>query len=710
MIKVSARAFNYINILVGVFFSLLVIQISAGWQILRPSYAGWLSVGDGRGIISWDFFRNTPFPEWIMGQIPSYGLEMSRPVLYHLPVLYMYPMRIISPIMGDEFQFIGWTILLNLFLQYYFASKLIRIYFTNKVLIIAGSILFTLSPFMLDRFIIHDHYFLISHWLILAAFYLVIKRDISHYKWALLLIASLLIFPYFTGMVLVMYLIYITYCLLLRVYEPILIIKNLLSTSISMFVTLILMGYLKDSSSSGDSGLGLFRANIHTFFDSSGWSRVIPDLPETYGDYEGFAFLGISFLIMLAFSFLAIFSSKNRGELTALLRDLLPLIISTFLLFIFSLSTDIVFGVVEIFDFSYPRQIEAIAATFRSTGRFAWPLAYLLMLISFITFFRLVKFKYGYLLVVLLLLIQFLDSYPRISFNKASKFSAIYENSLKSEFWMDVKDCYSAIHQLPAVLASEFHYDFAKIAAKNDLAIFPGPLNRFSDSFKNDLIRESRNLVRIGSYDPNRLYVLREANHFQLSEFKLDQNLAINTLNNNDRAGIIDEFLVIAPNVLTCESFYSKHKDLLPISGQSDYLKSESAFDFTTTVDRKYLLNGWSGTEEWGTWTEGNWVGMFFELAEPTQFEKLEINGHGFKWPNGYLPIAKVNINGNYIGELKPVNKKESDFIFTIKDIVPKSNKYYIEFIFETTASPAELGMSDDTRNLGFLFKKLSLK
>jgi hypothetical protein len=275
---------------------------------------------------------------------------------------------------------------------------------------------------------------------------------------------------------------------------------------------------------------------------------------------------------------------------------------------------------------------------------------------------------------------------------------------------MDVKDCYSAIHQLPAVLASEFHYDFAKIAAKNDLAIFPGPLNRFSDSFKNDLIRESRNLVRIGSYDPNRLYVLREANHFQLSEFKLDQNLAINTLNNNDRAGIIDGFLVIAPNVLTCESFYSKHKDLLPISGQSDYLKSESAFDFTTTVDRKYLLNGWSGTEEWGTWTEGNWVGMFFELAEPTQFEKLEINGHGFKWPNGYLPIAKVNINGNYIGELKPVNKKESDFIFTIKDIVPKSNKYYIEFIFETTASPAELGMSDDTRNLGFLFKKLSLK
>jgi hypothetical protein len=294
--------------------------------------------------------------------------------------------------------------------------------------------------------------------------------------------------------------------------------------------------------------------------------------------------------------------------------------------------------------------------------------------------------------------------------NREFKFSTIYKSSLSSEFWKEVGNCYSTIHQLPAVLISDYHYDFAKIAAKHKLGIFPGPTNRLSESYKKNLIQDSRNLVRIGSYDKSRLYVFREANQYQLSEFELDQNLAINNLGPNDRAGFIDGFLVVAPNVLSCDYFYSKYEVSLPITSTAEYQKTSSEFDLTNDFDEKYLLNGWSETEEWGTWTEGNWVGMFFQLTQHREFKHLVINGHGFRWPDGYIPNAKININGVYVGDLKPRTKKESEYIFLLENIIPKSNSYYIEFIFEKTASPAELAVSDDTRKLGFMFKEISLK
>ena len=703
--------FIFLNFFIGLLFSLFIVHISAGLRILNPSYSGWLSIGDGRGAISWDFFRNTSFPDWVLGQIPSYGLEMSRPLLYHVPAFYMYPMRFISSLLPEEFQFIGWVILINLILQYIFSFKIFWLFIKNKLIAVTGSLILTLTPFFLDRFIVHDHYFLLNHWLILLSFYLILKKNLSFFTWTFLFGASVLIFPYFTAMLLPIYFTYLIYSWKFSSFSLQHIFKNLFGVLGTLLVTLLAVGYSRNSSSSDDSGLGLFRANLLTFFDSSGWSRILPDLPQTYGDYEGFAFLGIAtflFGIPLIISFL---NSKKRREMQTYIQDFAPIIIASILLFVFSLSTDIALGAREIFDFNYPSALEDVAASFRSTGRFAWPLAYLLIFITYILFFRIYNYKFLKFLAVIILFVQLFDSYPKITSNKHVKFSMQYKSPLTSPFWNEISECYTAIHQLPAVLNSRYHYDFAKASAKNSLGIFPIPTDRFGTEKKLELIRDSRNLIRTAKYDINRLYVFREGNFFLESELLLDQNLALNTLPRNTRAGYVDGFLVVAPDIYRCENFSEKYKNLLSLESRSDYQVTSTKLNFTRKLNNSsVLINGWSTPEPWGVWSVDNWTGIFMQTEKIINFKQLRIQGHGFKWPSGFLPSAEIFLNGVYLGDLSPQNNKLQEYIFLIPSNLAAEKNYYLEFRFDKVDSPSNLGSGDDSRNLGFMFKELELE
>ena len=692
---------------VGLSFSLLLLYISAGFGILNPKNSGWLSVGDGRNIVTWEFFRNTSFPDWVLGRLPDYGLEMSRPVLYHFPALYMYPMRAISSLLEWEFQFIGWIILISLFLQFIFSIKILKIFIQSDLITTLGGLLFLTTPFLLDRFTRQEHYFLLSHWLIFAAFLLALKRDTRARMWLLLNVVSLLIFPYFTAMILAIYAIFIFFELKSSNKVKRLVLNFMLVLS-GVFLTLIFLGFLADRSSSGDRGLGIFRANIHTLVDSSGWSRVIPDLPETIGDYEGFSFPGISFLLLIVAVFISQLSQRWRRSFGNLGKSFFPLIISSVFLFIFSLSTNLVIGTTELFSFEYPYILQDIASTFRSTGRFTWPLAYVLMFLGFIGIFKNLSRSLGLALGFFLLILQVFDIYPILSFDKDKKFTKFYETPLVSSFWADLPLCYSAIHQLPAAFYSENHFDFAKLAARNGMGIFPAPVDRFGEDRKQKLINESRNLVRIGNFNPERLYVFREAEFFLASEYTQDQKLALNNLSHYSRAGYIDGFLVIAPNVTKCTKFYSSYQKSLSISSKNDFDLDTPHFDLTSDIlDRKYLINGWSGVEPWGTWSDGNWVGLYFQFQDKGELKNMRIKGHGFKWKNGNIPSAKIYLNGSLIGNIEPQNARTGIYEFPIPSEFHSSKSYYLEIVFDKLLSPFEMDMGQDMRKLGFMFNEI---
>src|SRR5262249_23934001 len=61
-------------------------------------------------------------------------------------------------------------------------------------------------------------------------------------------------------------------------------------------------------------GFGDYSANLLTLVDSDGWSRLLPDLPGGPGQYEGFAFLGLAPILVLAFSGVTLTWNALRGR------------------------------------------------------------------------------------------------------------------------------------------------------------------------------------------------------------------------------------------------------------------------------------------------------------------------------------------------------------------------------------------------------------
>ena len=49
---------------------------------------------------------------------------------------------------------------------------------------------------------------------------------------------------------------------------------------------------------SGTGGYGYYRMNLLSLVDSSGWSYVLPDLPQGGGDDEGFNYLGLGHYLL----------------------------------------------------------------------------------------------------------------------------------------------------------------------------------------------------------------------------------------------------------------------------------------------------------------------------------------------------------------------------------------------------------------------------
>ena len=81
---------------------------------------------------------------------------------------------------------------------------LISLFTNKKSSIILGSILFILSPIMIERAFRHTA--LASHWLIIFAIYLYFKskkEGFSNYKWGFVLLSvlSITIHPYFFPMI-----------------------------------------------------------------------------------------------------------------------------------------------------------------------------------------------------------------------------------------------------------------------------------------------------------------------------------------------------------------------------------------------------------------------------------------------------------------------------------------------------------------------------
>ena len=134
----------------------------------------------------------------------------------------------------------------------------------------------------------------------------------------------------------------------------------------------------------GDRGLGHYSMNLFSPITQAGWSQFLPDIPRaTAGqDFEGFQYLGLGGLLLLIAAVVVRLAGVGRGVAAAP-----PAVggkgsarrcsLVALLMAMFALSPRVTAAGSVLIDLSGPWAERF--AVFRATGRFFWPLGYLLM-------------------------------------------------------------------------------------------------------------------------------------------------------------------------------------------------------------------------------------------------------------------------------------------------------------------------------------------
>ena len=201
----------------------------------------------------------------------------------------------------------------------------------------------------------------------------------------------------------------------------------------------------------GTYGYGDYRLNLLWPFISQGWSRLIPALPHSDYDYEGLSFLGIGVFGALL---LGIVTGAIVHIRSLFARRWLPLLLVSLLMALFALSNTI--GVLDrqALPIPLPGPLLTLGAMFRSSGRFVWPLLYLITIGAVVLAARRLPLKFAATILALLFAVQVADSsWAWSAFRRAiPAIAETWTTTLVSPFWdRAVAAGYTRIRAIPVV-------------------------------------------------------------------------------------------------------------------------------------------------------------------------------------------------------------------------------------------------------------------
>jgi len=689
------------NIIESSIFSIVSLIVISGIKIIDPRYTNWLSVGDGTAEISWEFFRKQPLFQFPLGLNPNYGLEISNTFALDgqisLLSLLFHP---ISNLLPERFQYIGFFIFFTFALNYFFAKRIFIFLNFTRYQSIVSSILLASSPVILNRLIENTHYSLISGWMIFAALLLMLETNFSLIPWVSLYAYSVLTHLYYLPFLVIMYLVLFAVTPLKKTNR----IKSAINFGLLLMITGFLMftlGYFYGGGSSKDVGYGIFRSTLLSLIDSSGWSQILPDIGESYGSYEGFGFIGIPAILLLIIS---IFSYKKKSKVVAHV-SFNSVWISAVLLFLFSLSNKIAIGKLELFSFGLPGFISIIPETFRSTGRFIWLIAFTF----FVYYAYSVSLKYSEktfsIILTLILFVGIIDYLPQLQSQRKVKFQISYISSLNNRAWHSISECYSKLRVYPPTVGVDNYYDFVQVAKQQNLGINTGRFGRVNQDAIRLAYDQMHQEFESGIYRNDSFYVFTNA-EFIIPEFvNYQTNLAIHTLNEDSAHGELNGYTFIAPNLSNCRG----GKDLKSISKGFGAPKNQiyrgESLSFGMNVDpSKYILIGFSALEDWGVWSIDESSKINLNTKDISNFNMINITAKDIATPANSFSILVNDVN---IGNCR----FSTDFSlcklpFDFKSL--QTGILRLTFHPKTVRSPKDLGISDDTRNLGFGLKNIS--
>jgi len=354
-----------------------------GWHALSVTNIDWLMDGDwSQHVLGFLHFR-----------ITHWGLPLGRIDTIAAPVgtnvgftdsnpLFCLLLKPLSGILPADFQFIGFWLFLCFVLQGVVGAWLGERITRSKLGAVLASIFFITSPVPDNR---TYHPTLVAHFLVLLALLLHFQGNQGAFLARRRLVVG-------AALVCVAAVVHPTIPVMVLALVLALVVQLAFRGSLSkvgalwrgaMLVVAVLAiwrstGLIGGDELPGASGLGYFNADLAAFIHPFDYSRLIPRLPSDGGAYEGFAFLGLGTLCvgLLAPGLLA----SRLGRTWALVRSHLALVLLCFGLMFLAFSVQWrVFGH-QVLDLeSIAKPFRPALEPFRSSGRFIWPMHYLLI-------------------------------------------------------------------------------------------------------------------------------------------------------------------------------------------------------------------------------------------------------------------------------------------------------------------------------------------
>jgi len=686
--------------------SLTLTIILFGPENFKFTNIGWISSYDMLSHqVAWQFFYNDiwHFP---LGKNPNYGMDMGSSIVFTeaVPLLSII-FKVFKNFLPNNFQFFSFWIFLCFFFQLLFSYLIIYHYTQNKKYSTISSFIFLLAPVLLYRIPIHIA--LVGQWIILASFFAetIKKEKIRFYYWISILVVSSLIHFYFTLMLSLIYAIF--------VLDRFLINKKFLKSLKEIFIpftfllfVMYLSGYFEiPLTDSLGYGYGHYKANVLSFFNPAttiganfSWSNFLPSIPIAGGEHEGFSYLGLGgiiFLILLFFFFI-------RREPLLNFKKNRPYYLIVIIFFIIAISNTINFGSFVLLDISLPNFLYAPLSIARASGRFVWPIYYLIFIAGLVLIYKKIETKKNALLfLIIILFIQIIDISSGLKNYVNSKIFQGYEKFILNDpIWNLISKDFQIIrityiknspNILPQIAGILLNGNFKK----TDIFSL-GRYNRNKASiYRNKTYEHFRN----NQLDKNTIFIVNDKNHLRHLKFLFEES--------NNGFFFRNNLWILIPN----------YKNKMSKNDWNEFDK----IDFTEIFpgkEKKLLLQdeesviglGWTHNLGGpGAWTEGNEANIIFkfknyELRDYTlRFKIKSVITNNTDKLNMRIILAKKLTFDRFTNQ-------DNQFIdITLKKEDLRRELHKVDFIIKNPVSPVSLLESPDGRELGILFESIKI-
>ncbi len=397
--------------LLALLMAVLLIWFLFTSDFLKGHAAFFETLDPGQHLSGWLFYR---YDQW---RFPlTYTQKLNYPQGVSIVMTDSIPLaavilKIFRQWLPQGFQYFGWWHALAYLLQAFSAAALIRVLGFKSLLATFVAVGFALLvPELTLRF---PHTSLLTQGLIMLAFCAYFsgmkEEKLISYSVILVLISiiSLLIHPYLFAMTYPIYLVFLIdwgfrqkefkYCFI-----------SFLFSLIILLVTFTVFGYFNVH---GAEGFGLFSMNL--LAPVCGGKFSLPCTYGTTGQYEGYNYLGLGLILIL----IIVFAVQIKWFMS-LPKRFPALTILMVLFLLFAISNKIYFGPYKIMEIKFSTRMVHIISVFQGSGRFFWPVGYLLLFVAIVGLLRWQNQTAAAFILLSCLLLQWLDVQNNFNFQK----------------------------------------------------------------------------------------------------------------------------------------------------------------------------------------------------------------------------------------------------------------------------------------------------